>query len=87
MSKSADDTELARKLKKVLNEVPQVYHDRSFSHIAAVAKALKKDPSNYLKELNSYYNTLNGAVSEIVNGILFIVRLFFSELWRVQQEH
>lgn len=77
MSKSSDSKDLERKLKEVLKGIPQEYKDRGFSHIAVVAKALKgKNPQEDLKKLNSYYNSLNGAVSEIVNGIHENIKIF-----------
>ncbi|KAL0486151.1 exocyst complex component [Acrasis kona] len=67
-SKSQEDKELEKQLKDVLKKIPQEYKDRGFSHIAVVAKALKgKSPQDDLKKLNQYYNSLNGAVSDIVN--------------------
>lgn len=62
--------ELERSLRDVLKSIPVEYKDsKQFSHIAVVARALKKArPQDDLQELNRHFESLNDAVSDIVDG-------------------
>jgi hypothetical protein len=58
------------KLRDVLRQIPPEYKDKSFSHIAVVARSLKKQrPQDDLQELNKAYDELSTAVSDIVDGM------------------
>jgi len=67
--------ELATKIATVVKGIPYEFRDfKSFSHIAVVARALKKSskkadgPLEYLTELEQYYERLYDAVGSIVDG-------------------
>ena len=80
--------ELATKIATVVKGIPYEFRDfKSFSHIAVVARALKKSskkadgPLEYLTELEQYYERLYDAVGSIVDGTYYSTSTDFTQFF------
>lgn len=75
-NKNQKARELDKTVQQVIKQIPIEYRDKNFSHIARVARALKKlnagkttGSQDDMQELTTNYEKLNNTISEIVNGM------------------